>query len=105
MTFQADAVQHSEVVESGGLLTFTAPREFELALRSEEMAKGVKHLTGRAMKIEVVVGEGAGPASRPAPPSAVADDALSQRALSNAEVQRFRDVFGGQVRQIRNLKE
>jgi hypothetical protein len=33
-----------------------------------------------------------------------ADDAAG-RALANPEVQRFREVFGGEVRRVRNLKE
>ena len=29
----------------------------------------------------------------------------TSRALANPEVQRFREVFGGEVRKVRNLKE
>jgi hypothetical protein len=44
----------------------------------------------------------AGPAKEPA---AVPADEATGRALANQEVQRFREVFGGEVRRIRNLKE
>ena len=104
MTFTADAVEHSEVVEAGGALHFTTPREFQLALRPDELNKAIKHLTGRTMKITVTLGQGAPPDSPPAA-SAEADDEVARRALSNPEVQRFRELFGGQVRQVRNLKE
>ena len=43
----------------------------------------------------------AGPTAAPAP---AAGDAAA-RALENPEVQRFREVFGGEIRAIRNLKE
>jgi len=33
-----------------------------------------------------------------------ADD-VSERALAHPEVQRFRELFGGEVRTVRNLKE
>jgi hypothetical protein len=56
----------------------------------------------------VTVGD-AGPQSSPlsaAPAKSSNDDAeATSRALSNPEVQRFRDVFGGEIRKVRNLKE
>jgi len=48
------------------------------------------------------VGQQAAPVS--APPAAN-DDEVTSRALANPEVQRFREVFGGEVRKVRNLKE
>jgi hypothetical protein len=30
---------------------------------------------------------------------------VTGRALANPEVQRFREIFGGEVRKVRNLKE
>jgi hypothetical protein len=37
-------------------------------------------------------------------PAAPEDD-VSCRALANPEVRSFRDLFGGEVRTVRNLKE
>jgi hypothetical protein len=34
-----------------------------------------------------------------------AEDDITQRALENPEVRRFREIFGGEVRKVRNLKE
>jgi hypothetical protein len=34
-----------------------------------------------------------------------AEDDATRRALTNPEVQRFREVFGGEIRTVRNLKE
>jgi hypothetical protein len=50
-----------------------------------------------------------GDAGRPASalhvaPSASEDQATS-RALAHPEVRRFQEVFGGEIRKVRNLKE
>ena len=39
------------------------------------------------------------------PPAASQADDTTSRALANPEVRRFREVFGGEVRRVRNLKE
>jgi hypothetical protein len=39
------------------------------------------------------------------PAQAAKEDDTRTRALENPEVQRFREVFGGEVRHVRNLKE
>jgi hypothetical protein len=57
------------------------------------------------MKIKVTLGDAAAREKPAAPPPAAPVDEVSRRALANAEVQRFRDLFGGEVRAIRNLKE
>ncbi len=104
MPFTADAVEHSEVSEADGVLHFAAPREYQLALRADDLNKAVQHLGGRPMKIIVNTGEGAAaPARSPAPVQQ--EDELSQRALRHPEVERYRELFGGEVRQVRNLKE
>jgi hypothetical protein len=61
------------------------------------------------MAVKVTVGEAApatpiAPAPATAAPAPAASDA-SSRALDNPEVKRFREVFGGEIRTIRNLKE
>ena len=33
------------------------------------------------------------------------EDEATSRALANPEVQRFQEVFGGEIRKVRNLKE
>ena len=50
-------------------------------------------------------GAGPAPASLAAPPKSDAEDEVTGRALANPEVKRFREVFGGEVRKVRNLKE
>jgi DNA polymerase-3 subunit gamma/tau len=104
MQFTADAVENSRVVESGGELQFFTSPMYKLALRPEELNKALKQITARPLRIKVSVGDVGVQAPAIAPAKADEDEATS-RALANPEVQRFRDVFGGEVRKVRNLKE
>jgi DNA polymerase-3 subunit gamma/tau len=106
MTFTADAVQHSEISETGGTLRFVTPKEFRLSMKEPDIRRALAQLGAGAMKVSVeFAAEGPGPAS-PANNSAPAEDnELTTRALAHPEVKRFREMFGGQVRAVRNLKE
>ena len=104
MPYTADAVEHARVAEVNGELQFTASKADSLALRAEDLQKAVQHTGSRAMRIKVLVGESA-PATPIAVPAAGREDEVTNRALANPEVQRFREVFGGEVRKVRNLKE
>ena len=100
MPFTADAVEHSRVFEAGTVLEFVTPKEFMLAMRAEDISKAVQRISSRPFKIKVTAGEVA-PATAIGPKP---DDA-AERALANPEVQRFREVFGGEVRAVRDLKK
>ena len=106
LPFTADAVENSRVVESGGELQFTTAKANKLALREEDLRAALRHMGAagaRPLRIKVIVGETGETAAPLAAPSG--EDEVSARALSNPEVRRFREVFGGEVRKIRNLKE
>ena len=104
LTFLADAVENSEVAESAAELKFVTAKMYALHLKDSQMAGVVREVFGRPLRIAVTVGEvGAAPAVPPAP--AAAENEVAARALANPEVQRFREVFGGEVRKVRNLKE
>jgi DNA polymerase-3 subunit gamma/tau len=110
MPFTADAVENSKVVEANGELQFTTSGAYKLALRPDDLTKALKQISPKPYRIKVSVGD-AGPQAAPltavpatpAPPAT--DDEATSRALSNPEVQRFREVFGGEIRKVRNLKE
>jgi hypothetical protein len=104
MQFTADAVENSQVVESAGELQFVTTPPYKLALRADDLNKALKQITSKPMRIKVTVGE-VGKQAPPAALSAATEDEATSRALANPEVQRFRDVFGGEVRKVRNLKE
>jgi DNA polymerase III subunit gamma/tau len=109
MPFTADAVENARIVEAGGELQFTTTKAESLALRPDDLNKAIKHLTGRPMRIKVAIGE-AGGDGQPGPaivqrPQPADEDEVTSRALANPEVRRFRKVFGGEIRKVRNLKE
>jgi DNA polymerase-3 subunit gamma/tau len=104
MPFTADAVEHSRVMETGNHLEFVTPKDFMLAMRAEDISKAVQRISSRPFKIKVTAGEVAPAEKVPAPAGQKPDDA-AQRALANPEVQRFREVFGGEVRAVRDLKK
>ena len=106
MTFTADAIEHSEVTESNGELRFTTPKEFQLAMKEADLNQAVRQIAGKPLKIKVTIADAAAPEPpKIASASAAQDDDVARRALANPEVERFRSVFGGEVRTVRNLKE
>ena len=107
MPFTADAVENSRVVEANGELQFTTSASYKLALRPDDLTRAVKQISSRPYRIKVSIGD-AGPQAAPlavAPAAPQTDDEATSRALANPEVQRFREVFGGEIRKVRNLKE
>ena len=64
----------------------------------------LKHLGFPALRFKVNFGEAKG-APVPVQPAAPKADEVTERALAHPEVQRFRELFGGEVRTVRNLKE
>jgi DNA polymerase-3 subunit gamma/tau len=110
MPFTADAIENARVVENAGELQVFTTKAYSLALKPEDLNKAIRHLGERPLRVRVVVGApGAEGASEPLAPVAVAptasEDEATVRALANPEVQRFREVFGGEIRKVRNLKE
>ena len=73
--------------------------------RTPRSSRPCKLVAGKPMRIKVKIGEvAAAPAVAAIDKKGKEDDA-KRRALENPEVQRFREVFGGEVRNVRNLKE
>jgi DNA polymerase III subunit gamma/tau len=105
MPFTADGVEHSSVVASAAELQFTTPEEFMLGMKPDDINQAVRRILGRPMKIKIITGQGASEPSAPVKPQKAPENETSARALANPEVQRFQEVFGGQIRTVRNLKE
>ena len=104
MQFTADAIEHSQITETGSELHFVTPDEFKLAMNEKDILKVVQKVAGRPMRVRIAFGANAAaaPATKPPQPS----DDLSERALSHPEVRRFQETFpDAQVRVVRNLKE
>jgi DNA polymerase-3 subunit gamma/tau len=106
MAFTADAIEHSEVAEVNGELRFTTPREFSIAMKEADLIQAVRQIAGKPLKIKVTIADVAQREKvATAPAVQEREDDVSRRALANPEVQSFRDLFGGEVRTVRNLKE
>jgi DNA polymerase-3 subunit gamma/tau len=104
MPFTADGVEHSTLTASATELQFTTPEQFVLSMNVNDLTQAVRRIVSRPMKIKIVAGqEAATPA--PAGIQKAPENETSARALANPEVQKFQEVFGGQIRTVRNLKE
>jgi DNA polymerase-3 subunit gamma/tau len=106
LTHLADAVENARLAIAGGQLEVTAPKSYLLYFNDRGFAEAVGEVFGQAMNIKVTPGEASGPETTPlATPASAREDEAASRALANPEVRRFREVFGGEVRKVRNLKE
>lgn len=109
----ADAVENASLTIVGGDLNVVAPKSYALYFKDRGFEEAVQAVFGRPLRLKLTTPEaGAGPApgtvapiSVAAPPKTEAQDEATGRALANPEVRRFREVFGGEVRKVRNLKE
>jgi DNA polymerase III subunit gamma/tau len=104
----ADAVENASLTITGGDLNVVTPKSYALYFKDRGFEEAVREVFGRPLRIKLSTGEtavGPAPISMPTPPKADAEDEVTGRALANPEVQRFREVFGGEVRKVRNLKE
>ena len=104
----ADAVENASLTITGGDLNVVTPKSYALYFKDRGFEEAVREVFGRPLRIKLSTGEaaaGPSPISMPTPPKADAEDEVTGRALANPEVQRFREVFGGEVRKVRNLKE
>ncbi len=104
-THLADAVENARIEVSGADLKVTTPKSYALYFRDRVMDAAVREVFGRALRIIVTAGDAPAGAAPLTQGNSAAEDRASERALANPEVQRFREVFGGEIRKIRNLKE
>ena len=110
LQFSADAMMHASAALANNELIITAPKQYQLDLGRDEIMAALKQIGHPTLRFKVVFGEvkvdAAASVARPAAPKpAAAADETTERALAHPEVQRFRELFGGDVRNVRNLKE
>jgi DNA polymerase-3 subunit gamma/tau len=105
--FTADAVEHSRLEEAANEVVFHTPEDQQFCLESAAagLSRHCEQLLGRRVKVRVTLATSPVPAedapARTAPP---ASDAAA-RAMAHPQVQSFLAAFGGQVREVRDLKE
>jgi DNA polymerase III subunit gamma/tau len=105
LTFSADAIAQAEVALVNEELQIAAPKQFQLDLGRDEILTALKHLGFPALRFKINFGELKSPPAAMQKPAPKKDDEVTERALAHPEVQRFRELFGGEVRTVRNLKE
>jgi len=105
LTFLADAVENSEITETPNELKIVTGKMFAIHLKDPSLGKVAQEVFGRSLRIAVAVGDVKAQAAIAAPQPAAEEGDATARAMDNPEVQRFREVFGGEVRTVRNLKE
>jgi len=106
LPFSADAVLQSDVVVVNNEIVITTSKKFALDLGQSEVQSAITQLGVPGLRGRVVFGEvKSAPATAPKPAAKEQEDEVAARALSHPEVQRYRELFGGEVRTVRNLKE
>jgi DNA polymerase-3 subunit gamma/tau len=103
LAYTADAVESSQMLESGNELRFVTA--MPLAMNPADIEQALAKLQAGKFKIKIVEGQPEGVAPEPGKRTA-GDEETSRRALEHPEVKRFREVFpDSEVRVVRNLKE
>jgi hypothetical protein len=106
LPFSADAILQSDVAVVNNEIVITTSKNFALDLGQSEVQSAIKELGVPGLRGRVVFGEvKSAPASAPKAAARGQEDEVTERALSHPEVQRYRELFGGEVRTVRNLKE
>ncbi|MEI9974928.1 MAG: hypothetical protein WDO73_24460 [Ignavibacteriota bacterium] len=100
----ADAVENATLAIVGAELAVVTGKTYSLYFRDSGMEAAVREVFGRPLRIKITVGVTAPATALHVAPNA-AEDHATTRALDHPEVRRFREVFGGEVRKVRNLKE
>ena len=105
LTHLADAVENARIAISGADLNVVAPKSYALYFNDRAMADAAREVFGRPLRVKFAADDAGEPAAPLTPAAGKSEDEVTARALANPEVQRFREVFGGEVRKVRNLKE
>jgi len=105
LTHLADAVENAAIEIAGAELAVVTAKSYALYFNDAGFESAVREAFGRPLRIKVTVGDAAplAPAIHLAP--SAGEDQATTRALAHPEVRRFQEVFGGEVRKVRNLKE
>jgi DNA polymerase-3 subunit gamma/tau len=103
LTHLADAVENAAIEIAGAELAVVTAKSYALYFNDAGFESAVREVFGRPLRIKVAVGDAAPPAIHLAP--SAGEDQATSRALAHPEVRRFQEVFGGEVRKVRNLKE
>jgi DNA polymerase-3 subunit gamma/tau len=105
LTHLADAVENARITVSGADLNVVTPKSYALYFNDRAIADAAREVFGRPLRLKVAIDDAGEPASPLKPAAGNNEEEVTGRALANPEVRRFREVFGGEIRKVRNLKE
>jgi DNA polymerase-3 subunit gamma/tau len=97
LTHLADAVENARIAISGADLNVVAPKSYALYFNDRAMADAAREVFGRPLRVKFAADEAGEPAAPLTPAAGKSEEEVTARALANPEVQRFREVFGGEV--------
>jgi hypothetical protein len=103
----ADAVEHARIAVNGGDIQVAAPELYQMYFEDRGFERALRAVFAKPLRLRFTVSEveaGALP-SAARPSSSSREDEAAARAEANPEVRHFREVFGGEIRKVRNLKE
>jgi DNA polymerase-3 subunit gamma/tau len=105
LTHLADAVENARITVSGADLNVITPKSYVLYFNDRAMADAASEVFGRPLRLKIAIDDAGEPVSPLTPAAGNTEEEVAGRALGNPEVRRFREVFGGEIRKVRNLKE
>jgi DNA polymerase-3 subunit gamma/tau len=100
----ADAVENATIQVAGAELSVVTAKSYALYFKDAGFDAAVRAVFGKPLRVKIATGDAAPPAAIQLAPAAGEDQATC-RALAHPEVKRFQEVFGGEIRKVRNLKE
>ena len=105
-------MEHSRVECAGNEVIFHSPSDLQFTLETaaRTLAPLCEQALGRRVRVRVTLADQTNPPENVAPArrhSAASPEAgeAANRAMADPQVQRFLTAFGGQVREVRDLKE
>jgi DNA polymerase-3 subunit gamma/tau len=101
----ADAVENARMAASATELAVVTAKSYEIYFKDKVFEQAVREVFGKALRVKIVTGDAGPPAAPLAPAPTAGEDQATSRAVSHPEVRRFQEVFGGEIRKVRNLKE
>jgi DNA polymerase-3 subunit gamma/tau len=105
LTHLADAVENARITVSGADLNVITAKSYVLYFNDRAMADAASEVFGRPLRLKIAIDDAGEPASPLKAAAGNTEEEVTGRALGNPEVRRFREVFGGEIRKVRNLKE
>jgi DNA polymerase-3 subunit gamma/tau len=103
--YLADAVENANITVTGAELSVVTSKSNSYYFKDPGFEPAVREVFGRPLRVKLTIGEAGPPAAALKIAPSAAEDQATNRALAHPEVQRFQEVFGGEIRKVRNLKE